>query len=891
MKKRLLAAVVAVLMVVSFFPISGYAAEQHDVGNGDVSISAHSSGSCPGHVITGTSDTVIAWNQHNISISGGTHTITLKDVNIATPGIGKSAIDIQDGANVTIVLEGSNSLYGATSHPAIWVEEGSSLTIELKDNSNLYGGASSPAILVEENSSLIVEGTGSLTAEAGTSTPGTGAAAIGSGYGTNTSLGNIIINGGTIVARGSGGGAGIGGGYETGSGTCSGNITINGGYVKAFGGQSGLGVTGGAGIGSGENANYGGTITINGGVVYAEGGADSMSIGAGGRGIGESGNGTFSTGTNGNAVIVAPDGIGDPSDNINWDGIFISYEGNENSATVSGNTVTLNDSAANIQVWGEPVIDYNLTVASGTTLKITDNDRNNKGATLGVATGSTLTNNGTIELYGNAGNSSFLILNEGRSQTAGNGTLTVGQYGAVKLPLSQEMVIINGTDGLSYTGEAKEPIETVKLENLWGYTQGFTRNEDYTVSYLNNVNAGTATVSVTSTGTGHLLGTDTVNINFNIAKADFFINLPAEWSVKEGEDNLIAKLPKPVSITADSSIKDNLAGVKAGTLTWYMDKSMTQPVTDTYLQDKVAGENVTLYWSYSHNDGNFVSPKTGQMTAKITKLTPPDVVVEIGGVTSDDYLINKVYGDESEKVDIKISFDDGATTEEPKSPVTFTSSDESVATVDNQGNITFTGAGHAVITVNIAEYDDPSGDLSKSYAAVNARIDVNVSPKPIEVDITKTTIEPREYDGTLNVNVSAQLKDGSIVSGDEGKVILKAEGLLEDATAGKDKKVNIKYSLEGERAYNYILTPETGEGVVDIADNSSPGGDGTDEDNPSTPGTTDEDGNTGGDKDNATSSDEEKSDSVKTGDDTAIALMIALLIASGAGLVAIRRKH
>ena len=863
MKKRLLAAVVAVLMVVSFFPISGYAAEQHDVGNGDVSISAHSSGSCPGHVITGTSDGSLM-NQHNISISGGTHTITLKDVNIATPGIGKSAIDIQDGANVTIVLEGSNSLYGATNHPAIWVEEGSSLTIE---------------------------GTGSLTAEAGTSTPSTGAAAIGSGYGPNTSFGDITINSGTVIAKGSVGGAGIGGGYETGTGTCSGNITINGGYVKVYGGESALGVTGGAGIGSGENAHYGGTITINGGVVYAEGGADSMSIGAGGRGIGESGNGVFTTGANGNAVIVAPDGIGDPSDNLNWDGIFISYQGNENSATVNGNTVALNDSAANIQVWGEPVIDYNLTVASGTTLKITDNDRNNKGATLGVAKGSTLTNNGTIELHGNAGNSSFLVLNEGRSQTAGNGKLIVGQYGAVKLPLSQEMVTVNDTDGLSYTGEAKEPIATVKLENLWGYTQGFTRNEDYTVSYSNNVNAGTATVSVTSTGTGHLLGTDTVNSNFNIAKADFFINLPAEWSVKEGEYSLTTKLPKPVSITADSSIKDNLAGVKAGTLTWYTDKSMTQPVTDTYLQDRAAGENVTLYWSYSHNDGNFVSPKIGQMNVKVTKLTPPDVVVEIGGVTSDDHIINKVYGDESEKVDIKISFDDGATTEEPKSPVTFTSSDESVATVDNQGNITFTGAGHAVISVNIAEYDDPSGDLSKSYAAVNARIDVNVSPKPIEVDITKTTIEPREYDGTLNVNVSAQLKDGSIVSGDEGKVILKAEGLLEDATAGKDKKVNIKYSLEGERAYNYILTPETGEGVVDIADNSSPGGDGTDEDNPSTPGTTDEDGNTGGDKDNATSSDEEKSDSVKTGDDTAIALMIALLIASGAGLVAVRRKH
>lgn len=139
---------------------------------------------------------------------------------------------------------------------------------------------------------------------------GLGAAGIGGGYGASSNFGNITINGGTIIARGSGGGAGIGGGYEVGSGTVTGNVTINGGYVTAIGGSSGS--TGGAGIGSGENANYSGTVTINGGVVYAEGGADSTSIGSGNRAIGTSDNGAFTTGTGGNAVIVAPDGIGDP---------------------------------------------------------------------------------------------------------------------------------------------------------------------------------------------------------------------------------------------------------------------------------------------------------------------------------------------------------------------------------------------------------------------------------------------------------------------------------------------------------------------------------------------------------------------------------------------------
>ena len=143
-------------------------------------------------------------NRRNQTIDGGTHTITLSNLSIDSPGVEKSAIDITGNADVTFILEGNNTLRGYRNHPAIWVESGSSVTFE---------------------------GNGLLEASAGGASIGLGAAGIGGGYGASSNFGNITINGGTIIARGSGGGAGIGGGYEVGSGTVTGNVTINGGYV------------------------------------------------------------------------------------------------------------------------------------------------------------------------------------------------------------------------------------------------------------------------------------------------------------------------------------------------------------------------------------------------------------------------------------------------------------------------------------------------------------------------------------------------------------------------------------------------------------------------------------------------------------------------------------
>ena len=227
--------------------------------------------------------------------------------------------------------------------------------------------------------------------------------------------------------------------------------------MKAVGGESALGVTGGAGIGSGENADYTGTVTIHGGVVYAVGGADALSIGGGGRSVGDSENGTFTTGSGGNAVIVAPQGIGHVAGYPDWDGIFVSYNGQESTATVGADgAVHLNDSTATIEIWGQPVLDYDLAVEAGTTFVVRRNDRNDAPSSLTVSSGHTLANAGEVRVEREC----TLVLQEGAPALNNTGVLRLdsgvvelwggpaqaqggGQVigiGQVRIPLTADMV-------------------------------------------------------------------------------------------------------------------------------------------------------------------------------------------------------------------------------------------------------------------------------------------------------------------------------------------------------------------------------------------------------------------------------------------------------------------
>lgn len=223
-------------------------------------------------------------------------------------------------------------------------------------------------IKVETGNTLVITeaSTGSLTLDP----KGNVSAAIGGNYKQDNdrqgeSAGTIIINGGTIMATGCTGGAGIGGG-QGGSG---GVITINGGTVTATGGYRG----GGSGIGGGKDGD-GGTITINGGTVTAMGDGSAPGIGGGTSG---SNAGTFSTGENGHAFIITKS-ISDESDKNNWGGVII-----------------INGSG---KVYGNPTLNTDAVIPDSKTLVIADGKTLTlaEGVTLSVLNGGTLTNNGTV---------------------------------------------------------------------------------------------------------------------------------------------------------------------------------------------------------------------------------------------------------------------------------------------------------------------------------------------------------------------------------------------------------------------------------------------------------------------------------------------------------------
>lgn len=622
MKKRVLSVFLSLCLLLSIIPITAFASETHDISKDDLVLDDSCKDNCDGHRVTGTTDSGLIWKQHNITVNGGKHTLIIDNLNIIKAPAAKSGISISGNAQVTLVLEGNSEIHGALNHPAVWVEPGSSLTIE---------------------------GEGSLNAIAGDYTGSSGAAGIGGGWGNASNglsnCGDVVINSGNVRAEGSGGGAGIGGGYFTNSNInrpkVTGNVTINGGLVRAIGGKPrGLDQLGGAGIGSGYNQDYAGIVTVNSGVVIAEGGNDKCQS-IGGTEILLSGtkteNGTFTTGKDGKAVIVAAQGIGDQSTKSEWDAVIFTSGADENSVTLSGNTVTLNDSDAEISVFGQPLIDYNLEISTDTTLKVKQNkiDSRYYDSDLRIAENGKLINNGKIELGEKADASadhSHITLLAGLSQTEGNGTLKQSSKASVRLPLSKDIVNMNVEEGLIYNGLRQTADVDVKL-NLWGYSQDFTFDKEYTVKYSDPVNAGTVVVTVASTDKGNLIGTNSVEFSYSISQADFNVNVSNKAEVAAGEKELLSKLPN-AKITVINAIHDDLDKLKSGSLKWYMDAGHKTALTDTSLANYKAGDKVTVYWTYNHSDSNFVNGKQGSVV--VTVKEAESVLPIIPGGNSDN---------------------------------------------------------------------------------------------------------------------------------------------------------------------------------------------------------------------------------------------------------------
>lgn len=237
-----------------------------------------------------------------------TANVTLDNVNIDASETGKAAIHTE--GNVTLELDGDNTLTGGTGHAGLEKNDNTGNgTLIIKDDKNddgtekteeqkkaetesgkgagsltATGGASGAGIggANNQSSSNITITGGNITATAG-SNSGTrlvycGAGIGGGAYGKGN---NINITGGTVNATGGAGnssyhfgGAGIGGGYQRGAN----DIIISGNDTRV----TATGKDGGAGIGGG----YAGTadsIAISGGTVDATGGSSGAGIGGGGN--------------------------------------------------------------------------------------------------------------------------------------------------------------------------------------------------------------------------------------------------------------------------------------------------------------------------------------------------------------------------------------------------------------------------------------------------------------------------------------------------------------------------------------------------------------------------------------------------------------------------------
>ena len=307
--RRIVPSMIALLLACSL-PVSAFAAE-YDLAEGSVTVIATESGQTVTHgsnaavpddapVIvqsnseTPTTNTVTVKAEENAAanvIIQGVNIVKDAPLGTVVPSNAAVTVDVADGAEANITLSGVNidmekTGGGSFDDPAtgetvpyygeaaVQITGNGDVTIELDGENTLQSGWNRAGVEKNNGGSLTItdenETHGSLKASGGVFGSG-----IGGGYESSGS--NITVSGSAeVTAKGGWGGSGIGGGYKS-SGI---NITVSGdAQVKA---QGGTGNGAGAAIGEGgKNWQYGAEVppntdalTTNGKIEYYAPGAN-----------------------------------------------------------------------------------------------------------------------------------------------------------------------------------------------------------------------------------------------------------------------------------------------------------------------------------------------------------------------------------------------------------------------------------------------------------------------------------------------------------------------------------------------------------------------------------------------------------------------------------------
>ncbi len=176
----------------------------------------------------------------------------------------------------------------------------------------------------------------------------------------------------------------------------------------------------------------------------------------------------------------------------------------------------------------------------------------------------------------------------------------------------------------TYTGEAFEPTVSVTFNG------NEVSSDEYTVSYNDNVNAGEATVTLTSTGKNFSTA-NTKTITFQIEKADVTISFETT-SIKLNMTEQDTYLQQPV------------VSVEGLPITWSSSDSYVTPVADDGTVTMKGVGNFTITASFDGND-NYNSTSASYT---LTVMATYDLMVNGIPVTSDNRV--DILGDNEKKV-------------------------------------------------------------------------------------------------------------------------------------------------------------------------------------------------------------------------------------------------
>ena len=265
------------------------------------------------------------------------------------------------------------------------------------------------------------------------------------------------------------------------------------------------------------------------------------------------------------------------------------------------------------------------------------------------------------------------------TRTAEGTKLTGQPVGAGKIT---EAKVTLEKDSYVYDGTAKKPAVAVELNG-----KELAPGTDYTVSYHNNVNVGTATVTVT--GIGNYTGSKT---------AEFTITEAAEDTKRIDISKADVTLSK-TSYAYDGKPKTPSVTVKLGTETLSLNTDYTVSYSNNI--------NIGTAKAAITGKGDYTGSKSANFTIEKT-VEQPD-----SKITCKKTVYKVAYGAKPFKINASSN-----------SSMTFTSSNPKVAAVDkNTGKVTIKNTGTASITIK-------TGKASKKVA-------IKVSPKKPSVKSAK----------------------------------------------------------------------------------------------------------------------------------------------------------